>query len=516
MMNQMKIYNYYLILFLAFISCESIYFDDPSTLTNDEAIEKIKSLGYVLTTSSVQTTFMTTTSNAGGSHFSLWADQSTNTNGSQSWWDFANEPRMRLNNNSAYRGNAAVRDIYSKFYQANLDASKVIDMIENQDVRIFDEEGNDRTEDCLVGSYYVKGVSQGYLGVIFDRGIIVDDIALTTREFSHSYKDLIENGISHLDHTLQLIEDHPNIKFDFLSGVVVSQDQLVKLINSMAARILSSVARDKHEAEGLGDTHWNRVLSYANKGFDEDFLITTVPGGYYNALITALERLSGSAGHVPVDIKIPYLADKNGSTPNYYPVDNSIILEPIETDDKRFYDYFTYTTNFGILLEARGRGLFSNYMRNRWVAPERSTLNVAGAINPYFLKEEIRLLKAESKFWLNDYAGAAELLNASDASRIINGELPNIPANESALREALHYEYSIEIDGAGGTFVPFTFMRRNDLLQGGTPTQFPVPQIQLELIGLETYTFGGIANAGERGIYGELATANDNGWKLSE
>lgn len=516
MKNQMKIYNYYLILFLAFISCESIYFDDPSTLTNDEAIEKIKSLGYVLTTSSVQTTFMTTTSNAGGSHFSLWADQSTNTNGSQSWWDFANEPRMQLNNNSAYRGNAAVRDIYSKFYQANLDATKVIDMIENQDVRIFDDAGNDRTEDCLIGSYYVKGVAQGYLGVIFDRGIIVDDIALTTREFSHSYKELIENGISHLDYTLQLIADHPSIKFDFLTGVIISPDELVNLINSMAARILSSVARDKQEAASLGDSHWKRVLSYANNGISEDFLITTVPGGYYNALISVLEQPYGGASYVPVDIKIPLLADKINSTPNLYPIDNSIILPPIETDDKRFYDYFTYTTNFGILLEARGRGLFSNYMRSRWVAPARSTLNVAGAINPYFLKEEIRLLKAESKFWLSDYVGAAELLNASDASRIINGELPSIAANENALRNALHYEYAIEIDGAGGTFVPFTFMRRNDLLQGGTPTQFPVPQIQLELIGIETYTFGGIANAGERGIYGELATANDNGWKLAE
>ena len=516
MKNQMKIYNFYLILLLAFISCESIYFDDPSTLTNDEAIEKIKSLGYVLTTSSVQTTFMTTTSNAGGSHFSLWADQSTNTNGSQSWWDFANEPRMRLNNNSAYRGNAAVREIYSNFYQANLDASKVIDMIENQDVRIFDEAGNDRTEDCLIGAYYVKGISQGYLGVIFDRGIIVDEVNLTSREFSHSYKDLIENGISHLEYTLQLIEDSPNLNFDFLSGVTISRDDIKKLVNSMAARILSSVARDKQEAAELGDSHWNRVLAYANNGFNEDFLITTVPGGYYNALISVLEQPYGGASYVPVDIKIPLLADKNNSTPNIYPVDNSIILEPIETDDKRFYDYFTYTTNFGILLEARGRGLFSNYMRTRWVLPERSTLNVAGAVNPYFLKEEIRLLKAESKLWLKDYAGAAELLNAPDASRKIIGELPDIVANESNLRDALHYEYAIEIDGAGGTFVPFTFMRRNDLLQGGTPTQFPVPQIQLELIGIETYTFGGIADAGERGIYGELATANNNGWKLSE
>ncbi len=512
----MKKSIYYSIIWISLISCESINFDDPSTLTNEEAINKIKSLGYVLTTSSVQTTFQTTTNNAGGSHFSLWADQSTNTNGSQSWWDFANEPRLRLNNNSAYRGNAAVREIYSNFYQANLDATKVIDIIENQQVTIYDDAGNDRTADCLVGAYYAKGVSQGYLGVIFDRGIIVDDVSLTTRGFPDSYKELIENGISHLDKTLQLIEETPDLKFDFLTGVTISRDDFVKLTNSIAARIISSVARDKQEAEALGNTHWNKVLTYASKGFTEDFLITTVPGGYYNTLVDVLERPYGGASYVPVDIKIPYLADKNQSTPNYYPGDNTIILGPIESDDKRFYDYFTYTSNFGILLEARGRGLFSNYIRSRWVYPERSTLNVAGAVNPYFLVEELRLLRAEAKFWLKDYLGAAAELNASGASRKVKGELPDIAATENDLRAALHYEYAIEIDGAGGTFVPFSFMRRHDLLQGGTPTQFPVPQIQLELIGLETYTFGGRGFAGERGIYGEIATAADTGWKPSE
>lgn len=507
---------HYISILILLVSCESIHFDDPSTLTNEEAIEKIKSLGYVLTTSSIQTTFNTTTNNAGGSHFSLWADQSTNTNGSQSWWDFANEPRLRLNNNSAYRGNAAVREIYSNFYQANLDATKVIDIIENQQVKIYDDAGDDRTADCLVGAYYAKGVAQGYLGVIFDRGIIVDDISLTTRDFPHSYKELIENGIAHLDKTLELVEKTPDLNFDFLTGITISRDDFTKLINSIAARILSSVARDKQEAEALGTTHWNQVLDYATKGFTEDFLITTVSGGYYNALIDVLERPYGNASYVPVDIKIPYLADKNRSTPNYYPVDNTVILPPIESDDKRFYEYFTYSSNFGILLEARGRGLFSNYIRSRWMYPERSTLNVAGAINPYFLAEEIRLLRAEAKFWLKEYSGAAAELNASDASRKIKGELPDVVATETDLQAALHYEYAIEIDGAGGTFVPFTFMRRHDLLQGGTPTQFPVPQIQLDLIGIETYTFGGINQAGELGIYGELATARDNGWKSSQ
>jgi len=512
----MKKIIYYSLLLISLVSCESINFDTPSTLTNEEAVEKIKSLGYVLTTSSIQTTFNTTTSYAGGSHFSIWADQSTNTNGSSSWWDFANEPRLQFNNNSAYRGYASVLEIYSKFYQANLDATKVLDLIEKQQVKIYDGSGNDRTADCLVGAYYAKGVSQGYLGVIFDRGVIVDDVSLTTRNLPNSYKELIENGIALLDKTLQLVDKTPNLKFDFLTGVTISRDDFIKLTNSIAARILSSVARDKKEAEALGATYWNKVLSYASKGFTKDFLITTVSSGYYNALVDVLERPYGGASYVPVDIKVPYLADKSHTTPNYYPVDNTVILQPIESADKRFYKYFTYTSNFGILMEARGRGLFSNYYRSRWMYPKLTTLNVAGAVNPYFLAEELRLLRAEAKFWLKDYSGSAAELNATNASRKSIGELSDVAATENDLRAALHYEYAIEIDGAGGTFVPFTFMRRNDLLQGGTPTEFPVPQIQLDLIGIETYTFGGIANAGQLGIYGELATARDNGWKKSQ
>jgi hypothetical protein len=59
-------------------------------------------------------------------------------------------------------------------------------------------------------------------------------------------------------------------------------------------------------------------------------------------------------------------------------------------------------------------------------------------------------------------------------------------------------------------------MRRNDLLIGGTPTEYPIPQKQLELIGESLYSFGGKEYIGEKGRFGELATALDNGWKLSE
>ncbi len=505
---------FYILLPLAvFTSCKKTGFDDPSSFTNDEATELIRDLGYKLVTSSVQTTFSTTTSSA-GTHFSLLADQTTNTNGNSSWWDFANEPRLRLNNNASYRGATTWNTFYNNFYQANLDATIALDIIEVQNRSIVDNLGNDRTKDCQVAAYFAKGVSQGYLGVIFDRGIIVDQANLNTRDFPNSYKELIANGLKLIDKSIELAEAHPSLKFDFLTGVTISRATFIQIANSLAARILSSQPRDKAEAAALGADHWNKVLTYASKGVTADYTITTVTGGYYNQLVSNLvQRNTDGSGWLAPDLKVAYLADKTGSTPAFYPLTG--ILPAITTDDKRFYQYFGYTPSFGIMLESRGRGLFTNYFRIRWYHT-RNTLNDPGAINPYFLFEEIRLLKSESKFWLQDYQGAADELNAATASRIVKGGLPAVAATEAALRKALHYEYAIEIDGAGGAFVPFTFMRRNNLLIGGTPTEYPIPQLQLELAKKQLYTFGGKGFFGEKGAFGETATAANEGWKQSE
>ena len=504
-----------LLLFIlsALVSCKKTNFDDPSSFTNDEATALIRDLGLKLVTSSVQTTFNTTTS-AAGTHFSLLADQTTNTNGNSSWWDFANEPRMRLNNNASYRGATTWNTFYNNFYQANLDATIALDIIEVQKKSILDNLSNDRTKDCQVAAYFSKGVSQGYLGVIFDRGLIVDEANSTARNFPNSYKELIENGLKQIDKSIQLAEAYPALKFDFLPGLTINQATFIQLANSLEARILSSLPRDKNEAAALGAEHWNKVLAFASKGITTDFLITSVTGGYYNQLVSNLvQRNTDGSGWLAPDLKIAYLADKTGNTPKFYP--STGVLPAITSDDKRFAQYFGYTPSFGIMLESRGRGLFTNYYRIRWYN-SRNTLNTPAAINPYFLLEEIRLLKAESKFWLKDYAGAAAELNNATASRVVKGQLPPVAATESALRQALHYEYAIEIDGAGGAFVPFTFMRRNNLLVGGTPTEYPLPQLQLDLAKTAVYTFGGKAFFGEKGQFGEVATAPNEGWKLSE
>lgn len=505
---------FYLLGILLLAACESVNFDDPSTLTNEEAATKIKTFGYSLVKGSVQTVFTTTTS-TGGVHFSLLADQSTNTNGSSNWWNYAQDPRIRILNSSTERSySASLNLLYSNFYQANLDATKVIHLLEEQGAAAYDDEGRDRTLDCRIGAYYAKGVAQGYLGVIYDRGIIVDKVDVADRSYPNSYLEMVENGIAWIDRAVALAEQSADFRFDFLLGIDISKETFIRLAHSMAARILSSVAREAREAASLGDDYWQRVLTYAEKGFTDDYLLPTVSGGYYNGQLHWLTYTYLGHAYVPVDVKLPYLADKTGTYPDAYPTDETV-LPPIQSDDPRFDEYFGYDPQFGILMEARGRHLFSNYYRKRW-ANESNTLNIPGAINPYFLAEEVRLLKAEACYWLRRYDEAAALLNAPDAARKAKGGLPDVAANPDDLQRVLHYEYAIEIDGAGGVFVPFSFMRRNDLLVGGTPTEYPIPQTPLEVIGADVYSFGGKEYMGETGIWGELGTARDNGWKLSE
>ena len=171
--------------FSALISCEGTDFDDPSTLTNEEAVSKIRSFSYSLVTSSVQTAFNTTTSTA-GVHFSLLADQTTNTNGNSNWWYYAQEPRMRIINSSSERSyNASLNVLYSNFYQANLDATKVIDIIENQGGKAFDDSGKDRTNDCSCHRNPRRINQSGNTGQVFiilkmDFHGIKDDLSLFT------------------------------------------------------------------------------------------------------------------------------------------------------------------------------------------------------------------------------------------------------------------------------------------------------------------------------------------------
>lgn len=501
------------------LGCQKMQFDDPTTFTLEEAIAETPDY-YARTAAASLSRIMTAVNNGYelGVGLNSYADNITSTNGQFNWWDLAKEPRLRFDNSQTYSGRSHITYPFLHFYQANLDAIKVITGLDAGDIGV-DQYGVDRTAEIYSIAYFVKALSQGSLGAIFDRGVVVDEDlgAAGEARFGNSYKELLASAEANFDKALAAANQAPSITLsDFYINLNLDKQGFIELINSMAARTLAATARDKDEARGLGAAFWNKIHTYASNGFTSDYIVTYVTTGFRNGMTEYAQRIQADAGWLPADIKIPYLADRNNSTPTEYSMDPNVVLPPIETDDDRFYDYFGYAPGFGFLQVPRGRYLFSNYYYKRWFQAGSHSGIVTHGVgqNPVFLAEENRLLRAEAKFWLGEYAAAAAELNDPTAERKSLGNLPDIAANEEAIRHTLHYEYSISVASASGAMNPWTFMRRHNLLQPGTPTQLPIPYERLILVDEEPYTFGGIEFAGERGIWGETATAGESwGWK---
>jgi hypothetical protein len=519
-MKDMKKYIVIPVLLLwVFSSCKKLQFDDPTTYTLEEGIEKTPDYYYKLASGNFSNALWNTNSAYNfGYGISALADQTTVTNRVQEWWDFAIEPRKRMNNSLSYGGYLHFSSPYASFYTPNLNANVIIEALD-KGAKGIDDKARDRTGEIYAIAYLIKGISLGYLGAIYDRGIIANENLGTAgaKALSNSYKEMIESAMTYFDKAIAAANATSSMTVsDFYINVTLDKTKFIQLANSLAARLLASVPRDKAEALALGATFWNKVLAYANAGIKEDIVVPYVSGGYYNYMAHYGLTEAGGGAYLPADIKVAYFADKTGTYPSSYPLNESVTLGPVQTDDARFAQYFKYSTNFGYLRVDRGRNLFSNYKHNRWSqgGTYPNTLTVTGYPNPIFLLEEIRLLKAEAKMWTGDIAGAAAELNDPAADRIAKGGLAAIAVTEAAVRKTLHYEYAISIDVSGSVINPWVFMRRNDLLQPGTPTEFPNPEQQLLLTPDPVYTFGGAEYAGEKGKWGETATAAaTSGWK---
>ncbi len=512
----MKKINFVIGLFgaLTMVGCnKDLQFDDPRTLTTEEAFE-VPGAGVKLGVSAIDRTLNQVFSGRWGVHMLCMADQITTTNRYSEFWDFAQEPRLTIRNSDTYGGYGAISQYYANFYQANLDANQIINNINNGG-KITDANGNDRTADSKTAAFFAKGIAQGYLGGLYDRGLVVNGPAPETlpTDFDNSYKEMVQSGVAYLDSAIAAANANSNFKFDFIVGFTLTKAQFIAWANSMAARIMASAPRDLAEAKALGTAYWDKVDSYASKGLSTNLIYTYVTDGIYQGTLDwALALLGDGAGYLPIDIKLAWLQDP--SHPKYYP-SGTTVLPPVTPKDPRFTDYIGYDPDFGFLRNDRNRGLFTNYYRKRWDNPD-NTVAVPGAIVPFYLAEENRYLQAEAKLMKGDAAGAAALLNAPTARRKAIGNLPDVAATEAAVRHELHYEYSLEIDAAGGVLPVFAFMRRNDLLIGGTPTELPIPAQQLNVIKADLYSFGGKANAGATGKFGEITTAKNVGWKPSE
>ncbi len=104
-------------------------------------------------------------------------------------------------------------------------------------------------------------------------------------------------------------------------------------------------------------------------------------------------------------------------------------------------------------------------------------------------KAEIDLFRAEAQAKLGQYDLAKDIINAG--TRVSRGNLPEISNDPNDVNNAIIYERTIELP-LTGMGIQYFDMRRQGQLQDGSLLHFPIPDQQLEIIGLNGYTYGGI------------------------
>lgn len=477
-----------------------------------------------------------------GVNMGMIADQYTSTNNFRNFWDFTDEPRRRLNNATSYASRPAVETYFYAFNSSAATANIFINNIVNDGLTTTDADGNDITNDILAQAYFLRGVSRGYLGMIYDRSY------LSTENIGESsglveYPQLIEAALSDLDNAIQLASNSNTFVFNTMPNTTESWTgpEFVDIVNTFAAKIAAGEARTAAERDQLD---WNRILNYARNGLGGPnaksgltvFKNSNIgsSGEFANYLLDwsnfiVAGSFTDGAGYNPTDVKVIHSMDP--TYPVEYPAEfasgQSALFGPAASVDPRLEGYFKYTNNAGFLNSTRNGRLYSNYFSvreyadNDWWQAENDVILTTSSENLYLL--------AEAQLMTGDLAGAAATLNASPAGTGLTdfgGNLPAVNAGYMAQNSlsgghvmtgsesvaefqwALNREYGVEIGGFGGIGTQWFFMRRHDLLQAGSVTMFPVPGAELELLLEDNYTYGGA------GFENQVGTASGaNSWK---
>ncbi len=423
------------------------------------------------------------------------SDNQTCSWGNQAMRDMSWEPRKAWDNAPNYSYAGTTRYTFYQLYSALGSANTALKLVE--DGMSFGE------DDFLVYSMakFVQGISIGYLGLIFDQAYIVNEFT-TDAEIGNPvlvpYADMVAEAIVSLDQAIAMANGSSFVvPGGWVGGEDLSSAQFSEVINTFAARILSYAPRNATENAAV---NWAKVKSYAQNGVSFDFAIE---GDGYNNWYNEHMIYSVYPGWGRTDMRIINMMDAD--QPEHWTDDAAFPHPPATAPakpgvDARLYSDFGYHSSNWFRTE-RGYYHFSNYSHDRYdyyIGPWTGTL-------PEIYKVENDMLLAEAEAHTGGVAAAATIINAG--TRVSRGNLAPVASNMDAVMAGIHRERQIELMNTG-LGIQFFEMRKNDLLQKGTPLHLPLPAAILEILNAPRpfYTFGGVDNA-------DGINASNGGWR---
>ncbi len=389
----------------------------------------------------------------------------------------------------------------------------------DQGLVITGSDGQDNTARARAFGKFVQGISHAYIAKHNDQALIVDentDLETLDPTGFVPYDEVIQAALGQLDEAIAIAQQNsfqiPGSS-DWINGVPLSNQDLVRLANTFRARTMAYAPRSIEERDAV---NWNQVLQLLENGWNQDFGPTGLSGSFENnyARLTARVRVVTNPGdHVRMNMMAVGPGDVSGGFQNWFAAhpDNRMPFR-MDSPDRRIQGaggpgsrgaYFGYSQN-NIWPAARGTYRWSHYFFHRF------GLEDSWFTGPQVLvaKAEIDLLKAEALIRLGRAAEAVPLINAT---RVANGELPPVTIDGppegancvpkkvtgacGSLWDALQHERNMELAVTDGAMM-WWHARGVGTLQEGTLIHFPVNGQELENLGLPIYTYGGAGNAG--------------------
>lgn len=444
---------------------------------------------YSLSQSTFYNWYMTVTSSI-SPRMAMWvmADQGTCSWANSGMYHLSSEPRIGFNNNTSYTYASIFEAYYQDLYGTLFMSNNILKALDKG--MEIGEDGEDNAKVAAIG-YFTQGISLGYLGLVYDQAFIVNEITEDCTQAPVSdYQTVLNQAIASLDKCIEVCENNNfSVEETWINGVSYSSSELAQLANAFAARLLVYGSRNSEQNEQVD---WTRVLAYANNGIQKDL----APYMDNSSWKCWYKYYTVRPGWARVDCRIINMMDSR--YPWRFPEDGSNPPRA-QSEDNRITTDFTFASSNNMKPE-RGYEHYSNYEHSRTsYAISTHTGNVVD-----FSVAENDLFKAEAYARLGNLAEAINVINAG--SRVTRGGLNPLPSNsnEAKVMKTIFYERDLDLIQTGFG-IAFFDMRRRDMLQPGTMLHFPIPSVELMVMQMPNYTFGGVENA-------DGENTSDGGW----
>lgn len=424
------------------------------------------------------------------------------------WEDFGaqrmgKEPRTAYNNRST-ESNEYQQIAEVPWYGCLSAVSTANDILSALDNGVSIDKDGPLDESIRAAAYLLRGLSWGYLGLIFDQGLIADENTdLNAKIPFVDYKEMIAAAVTELERAIRSA-GIAGIDFNhtYFNGVSMDSKQFSDLCHSYAARFLAQWPRTEAEYQTVD---WTKVLEHAEQGIRADFG-PIADGNFW----TSYHRYTfDQTGEGPFWARVDQrlVAAMDPSQPTRYPEvvangDTPLSSPMASSADERLNTDFVFVQIQHFPADL-GEWHYSHYKHNR----NRTDPGFAGdgatmGAMPAFLQADNELLEAEALLNLDRLTEAIGVINAG--TRIIRGQLPAVDNRALApeVMLAIQYERAIELFNAAPMgqwfdrrrFAPRLGSQSVDALGGlqmGTPAQLPVPADELKVQGELPYNFGG-------------------------